>query len=200
MKGTENEMKKIILILLAMSILLYGVAALAENRSKLGNLGEPKEETESEEASAELNWADMEAMIDLVDLDGGFYRYPGLDFRVWIPGTLQQTQITEEQVDRSWIDFFTDESEDCAIVIQLDYLGMPLEQLKATAESEYSGVSLLKINGRDALVYFQNDDAMSVVFPAEDGYFVMLTYGGITDQDFMAAAAISMASLQADEA
>ena len=48
-EGTDNEMKKIILILLAMSILLYGVAALAENSSKLGNLGAPKEETESEE-------------------------------------------------------------------------------------------------------------------------------------------------------
>ena len=96
--------------------------------------------------------------------DGGFYRYPGLDFRVWIPGMLQQTQITEEQVDRSWIDFFTDESEDCAIVIQLNYLDFEFQDAKSKVFEYYERqIGAIAAKAKQAAVQRDFEEAVFIL-------------------------------------
>ena len=85
-------MKKILYILLAMSLLLNGTIALAENA------GVVEAETETEAAAADeipsLRWEDTEYVVDLLGAEGGFYRYDDYNFRLWVPDVLEPVTLT----------------------------------------------------------------------------------------------------------
>ena len=193
-------MKKILYILLAMSLLLNGTIALAENA------GVVEAETETEEAAADeipsLRWEDTEYVVDLLGAEGGFYRYDDYNFRLWVPDVLEQVTLTEEQIEKGWLDVYSDESETYGIVVEYSQVGenMDFESFKAFVDSQVEGSVVQNLNDFTALVYKQSEDVISVAIEGgEPGYFLTITYNGMANQAFMNLAGISIASIMSLE-
>ena len=173
-------MKKLFCAILAVA-LMFTFAALAE------------QETQT------YNWSDYESLIDQLGAKGNFYEYKNKGFKLWIPESLAQFELTEDQINSGWIDVFSTEDQNLSIIVQFNQVEdvNTLQEFEKYAEGQYEASSYAVINNFDVLMLLRKQgDTMTVVIPGEDNYFLQITYNGMTEQAFKNLTGISLASIQ----
>ncbi len=177
------QMKKILLVMLAVLMLTFSVAFAQETQTV-----------------NEINWTDIEAAVAESGISGDFFAISDLGVMMWIPEVLSEVELDDEDVEDGYICILaTEDGEAGAMVFYEDAEGLDLEGLMA-GMSEVEGITELEmgiINGIPALTYSDTEnDAMSVVFMSDKGNAVAFTFFPMSDEGFAQIASIMAASIQ----
>ena len=150
----------------------------------------------------EVNWADIEPTISAYGLEGDFVTFDEVAVKIWIPSSMQQLELTEEDVEQGFIAYFLDDDETAQIsVVYVDTDGMSLTDY-ADQLPEYGAtdIAIETINGLDAVTYTVTEtDSLSVAFTTQKGYILEITMAPISVEGADIAWGIVGSSIQAAE-
>lgn len=150
-----------------------------------------------------LNWEDAEAKIDAAEMDGDYIIYDDIAARLWVPVTMKDAEITEEQEDEGYIDAFEDSTYNGGFsVVLLDSEEMTLETYEEylKGESDVKGITRIGLNDLECTLYqIPSQKSISAVFETEYHHILEFTFAPYTeDSDFYPIANFIIASIQPD--
>lgn len=160
-----------------------------------------EEETEVTTAAIELNWSDFEEEVaGSTDISGDFVVFEEVSAKMFLPDIFEAQELTEEDIEKHFIGYFT-MGDDAHIGVQLgDMDGMGLDEYADMIATEYGVTDVVQavINGNDCIAYTMPDnESMGVVaFGTNNGYILGFTFSPINDEDFESVFGIIMASIQ----
>lgn len=126
------------------------------------------------EAANTYSWADGEAAAAEVGLTGEFVTFDEIAVKIWIPATMQQMELTDEDREEGYIGYFADDEASLS-VMYVNMEGMSIEDYAAQlAEMEgVEQIALLDINGLPGLRYqVPENDSLNIAFATEAGYIL----------------------------
>ena len=149
--------------------------------------------------SAALVWeGDVEALA--ATKEGEFKTFDEISVKIWIPATLVEIELSEEDRQNGYIGYIQREDGSAAIAVQyVDMNGLTLEDYQALLQQ--NGVAETEpgtVNGLPALSYEYNGNGV-VAFTTELGYILEVSCGPLADETFAEEASIAMCSIQAAE-
>ena len=197
MKKSVLAFSLILALLLSLSVSAFAAKAPAK--------------AETEEV-VELNWEEFEDALAERKLKGDFYVLNAVTAQFWVPNTLKQIELTDDEVETGITAYFGDETEDHGFegygfyVTYYDGKGQTLEDYAEMIEEDeaYTGLETLKINGLDAIGYYETDqergiDFQYVTFVTDEGYILTFAYWDVADEDYMELAVIMISSIMPEE-
>ena len=164
-------MKKLFIVMLALC--LFVVPAMAQTQD------EPME----------MNWEDLEESFVKTGYSGAFWDFPSLGISMMIPGGLDQTELSQEAVDRGFVDIFATEDESVAIMISYRDLGCEtLADVEELVLENLEGAYIIgyyKLNGLGALMFVnpENDDLTVAIGTTEPGYYIQVSIKPISNEE-----------------
>ncbi|MGM9604194.1 MAG: hypothetical protein ACI3XG_03945 [Faecousia sp.] len=176
-------MKKLISVLMVLALCLSLVpAALAA-------------ETESV-----ITWEEVEALIAEEGWEGGFVELPEVGLKIWVPSVLGPVELTQEDVEASYIAYFITEDGSAALGITLYEAGMTEDEVLAyLLESGCEDAEIAVINGTNFITYTNVTDEGVVcnvaTLVSEDGYALEFAFSA-GDEDFEIVSAAMVSSIQ----
>ncbi len=133
-------------------------------------------------------WEDMQSSLEEAGYAGYDFEPAELPIRIWIPDTLWQTELTEEDREEGYIGYFENEEAGQAMaVMYVDMGGMDLEgYIQVLEQGDATGIRRAQINGMDAVLYDIADEDVAVVsFAVDGGYNLELSFRPVSDDGFV---------------
>ena len=127
---------------------------------------------------AEVNWADVEPGVAALGLEGEFVSFDEVALKIWIPSSMEEVELTEEEEAQGFIACFMDDDETAQIsVVYVDMDGMELDEYaQKLPEVGAENVVMERINGLDAVEYkLPENDSLTVAFATQAGYILEVT-------------------------
>ena len=171
-------MKKFAALMLALCLML-GCTALADN---------------------EITWEQVAPTLEAAGVTGDFVTFDEIAVKVFIPTGANAVELSDEEREKGYIGYFTDDSGDAIAVQYVNMDGMSLEDYKASLEGT-EGVTELEagtVNGLPCLSYEYNGN-MVCSFTTQKGYILEVAVGPLPDDNAKLAASFILASIQAAE-
>ncbi len=163
-------MKKFAILLLVLCLLTAGACA---------------------EAAKEINWSDVEGSIAEAGWGGGFMELEDLGLKVYVPEALKQVESED------YYAAFTTDEQDFTFVILVEELGYTtLEDFADAIKDSVEELDYETVNGLTGLSY-KSEDAGYMSFITDKGYTISFVFTPIADEDYLAVAAVIVASIQA---
>ncbi|MBQ6375110.1 MAG: hypothetical protein IJJ45_11580 [Clostridia bacterium] len=151
-------MKKILAI--AVALLMMMTAALAEE-------------------AVELNWEDVEPVLEAAGVDGDFYTFDDVNIEMWIPEGLESVELSDADVEKGYIGYFMPEDQSAVVaVMYVDVNGMSLEEYAdyLSNNADVDEVDMGVVNGFACVSYkMPAQDSVSIAFTTEAGYVLEVT-------------------------
>ena len=128
------------------------------------------------EAAIELNWADVEPIIEASSVAGDFVTFDEIAVKIWIPSDLQAVELTDEDRQNGFIGYFADAEKTASLsVVYVDVSGMSIEDYTAQL-NEMEGVAEIEagtVNGLPCVSYtMPEQDSGHIAFATEAGYIL----------------------------
>ena len=156
-------MKKLFIVLLALC--LFALPAMAQTQD------DPQS----------ITWEELEESFVKTGYSGAFWDFPSLGISMMIPGGLDQTDLSQEAVDRGFVDIFTTEDESVAIMISYRDLGCEtLAEVEELVSENLENAHILgyyTLNGLGSLMFMNpdNDDLTVAIGTTEPGYYIQVS-------------------------
>ena len=167
-------MKKLFALMLALSLML-GCAALADD--------------------LEFNWADYEGQAE----GGSFVTVEELGLSLWLPDGYADTELTEEAIDAGCFKAFFAEDGSGVAFLYVEAQGADLMEAVNAIEGATDPESMI-VNGLSCVNYdMKEENATCLAFSTEKDNILVIMFGPISDEEYMAKARIIMASIQSAE-
>ena len=134
------------------------------------------------------DWSDFQSSLEEAGYAGYSFEPAEVPVRIWIPDTLWQTELTEEDREEGYIGYFENEEEGQAMaVMYVDMGGMDLDAyIRILEEEDATGIRRAQINGTEAVFYdIEAEDTAVASFAADDGYNLELSFRPASDASFM---------------
>ena len=184
-------MKKLMAVLLVLSLLIDSAAIFAQA------------ETKTEDEVVELNWADFEEVIKNENWKGGFFSFDEVAVKFFVPEIFLPVELDDEMREEGYIAFFMPEDETAGIGVQyidaeIDDIDVYIEALK---ELGVTDVQKMMINGLTAVSYTNPDDedVICLAMVTEKGYILEFAFSPVSDEGFLAVSRIMVSSIQPSE-
>lgn len=184
-------MKKLMAVLLVLSLLVSSAAVFAQA------------ETKTEDEAVELNWADFEELIKNENWKGDFFSFDEVAVKFFVPEIFLPAELDDEMREEGYIAYFMPEDETAEIGVQ--YIDAGIEDIDAYIEAlKELGVTdaeKMTINGLTAVSYTNPDDedVVCVAMVTEKGYILEFAFSPVSDEGFLAVSRIMVASIQPSE-
>ncbi|SEL70573.1 MULTISPECIES: hypothetical protein [unclassified Butyrivibrio] len=185
-----SKVNVILATVATVSMTLSPVTALAK-----GNIAEDMIGT------TDITW-DMVTSQDGADelIDAGrFVQFDEVDCQMWIPDAMQPEELTEEDLEKGYLGYYSTEERDCvAGIVYVDVGGMTLEEYKnaLSEDKDISGITDITLNGLHGIIYeIKNKDACCVSFTSDTGYVLEFTFAPMSDEGYSAVVACMIASI-----
>ena len=176
-------MKKIIALLLAV-VMCMSLTAFAETTVE----------------NEVITWADMESAVAEAGLEGEFKTFEDAGAKIWIPTTLLECELTDEDKADGCLGYFMTEDETSAIAVwYMDLEGMSIEDyMAALAEVGATEIEQCTVNGLTCVSYIVTEDDIACVdYVADNGYILEVTCYPYSDEAFQIVIGAVCASIQA---
>ena len=144
---------------------------------------------QTQDEPKEITWAELEESFIETGYKGAFWNFPSLGISMMIPGGLDQTELSQEAVDRGFVDIFATEDE--SVVIMISYRDLGCETLADVEElvlENLEGAYIIgyyKLNGLGALMFVnpENDDLTVAIGTTEPGYYIQVSIKPISNEE-----------------
>ena len=165
-------MKKTVLFVLSLMLILsFALPAQAE-------------EAEAGNETMEMTWEDVESYVELLDMEGDIYEYDGLGIQMWIPAGYEQVELTADDLESGYIDYFENETGDSAIsMAYFEGLDWDEEQLVEALESAgATNITPIRVNGISGVMYdLEEADTGALDFLWGDGDVLEISFAPVSD-------------------
>ncbi len=186
-----SKLNVIMATVAAVSMTLTPVTAMARGNVVEENLG-----------TTDITWdavTSQEGSEELIGA-GRFVQFDGVDCQMWIPNLMQPEELTEEDIQKGYIGYYTTEDkESVAAIMYIDTGGMTLEDYKAflADDDEVSGITDITVNGLPGVMYdMTGKDATCVSFTTDSGYVLEFTFAPMSNDGYSAITTCMIASIQ----
>lgn len=153
------------------------------------------------EAAVELNWADVEPIIEASGVAGDFATFDEIAVKIWIPSDLQATELTDEDRQNGFIGYFADAEQTASLsVVYVNVEGMSIEDYAAQlAEMEdIAEIEVGTVNGLPCVTYtMPGQDSGHISFATEAGYILEVSVAPTSVEGADAVWGIVLGSIQA---
>ena len=174
-------MKKFFAIVMALCMLLM-TAALAEG-------------------ATELNWADIEPVLEAGEVAGEFKTFDEIAVKIWIPEGINAVELSDEDKANGYVGYFQAEDQSGTLaVMYVDTNGMSIDDYAdyLAGESDVTEVEKATVNGLPCVTYeMPGQDTASIAFATEAGYVLEVTCNPISDENAQLVWGCVFASIQA---
>lgn len=147
-----------------------------------------------------IMWSSVEPIAATVDAKGAVYPITGYDYAIWVPSVLNDTELSEEDIENGYVAYLTTNDESAAAwVARWDNEdGDTLESLKEYYTGEGAkDAELSIINGIPALTYSNEElDSAYVVFLPSEDEVVSVGFSPASDEGFGTVAMLMASSIQ----
>ena len=170
-------MKKFVVLLMALCLL--GTCALAE--------------------VAEVNWADVQPVVEESGVEGEFYTLNACEVMLWVPTVFQPIDVPEDAEVKDIVACFTNEAGDAGInVVYTNVNGATIEEYAAALSEEGAeNIEVEIINGLKAVEYtLSENDTLNIAFVSDTGYLLEFTMTPISEEGAIETWAMVAASIQ----
>lgn len=150
-----------------------------------------------------LNWEEAEAEIDKAGTDGDFIVFEDFYAIMWVPSSMEEVELTEEQEDQGYIVIFEDSVTHgaCSVVLNEDET-LTLEDYEEylADEEDVESISRTYLNNLDCILYRIPDrEAICAVFETDEHHICEFTFAPYTeDSSFYPTANLMLSSIQPD--
>lgn len=177
-------MKKIFVVLLALCLFVIPVMAQTQDNPE------------------EINWADLEESFAETGYNYDFWDIPRLGITMMIPGGLNQTELSQENIDDGFVEIFATDDFSIAVLLSLRDLGCEtLDELEDLVAENIENAQILgyyRINGLNALMFLNpgNED-LTVAIPTDaPGNFIQVSIKPITNEEINKLSGFIFGSIQ----
>lgn len=184
-------MKKLMAVLLVLSLLIGSAAVFAQA------------ETKTEDEVVELNWADFEDVIKNENWKGGFFSFDEVAVKFFVPEIFLPVELDDEMREEGYIAYFMPKDESAGIGVQ--YVDAEMKDADAYIEAlkdlGVTDAEKLTVNGLPAVSYTNPDDkdVMVLALVTEKGYVLEFAFSPVSDEGFLAVSTVMIASIQESE-
>ena len=185
-----SKVNVIIATVAAVSMTLSPVTAMARGTAVENMMG-----------TTNITWdmiTSQEGADELIS-EGRFVQFDGVNCQMWIPNALQPEELTEEDLQRGYLGYYSTAERDCiAGIIYSDAGGMTLEEYKnaLSEDNAVSGITDVTLNGLYGIMYeIKDKDACCVSFTSDTGYVLEFTFAPMSDEGYSSVVACMIASI-----
>ena len=132
-------------------------------------------------------WSDFEEDLETTGYEGEFFEMDELYLKMWIPAELKKVELTEQDREEGYLDYFESKDGKKAMgIMYVNWDGMELSEYAEVLSGRGAvGIGNAVINGLDALVYeIESEDTGVVSFATESGYILEMSYRPLSDEEF----------------
>lgn len=151
--------------------------------------------------AAEVNWDTLEAELEESSLEGDFVSIRELGLKMWLPDSMQETELDDSMQDSGYLHYYTAEGkENTAAVTYVDLDGVTLAEYEDMV-TEAGGTNLeeIDLNGLGAISYeLEESDLSAVSFVTQKGYVVEFLFYPVSDADYAEAVRFMSGSIMED--
>ncbi len=135
----------------------------------------------------------------IANIEGEWVGYEGIDVDFFMPKTLAETELTDEQIDAGIIAIFTTADQSAAVAMNANpangaTIATAFENLKA--QEGMAEVALATINGLDAITYTVPAADVAGVVVIVNEVVITFTFGPMSNADFVPTAGIILSSIK----
>ena len=154
------------------------------------------------EAATELNWADMEPIIEASGVTGDFVTFDEIAVKIWIPSDLQPVELTDDDRANGFIGYFADAEQTASLsVVYVNVEGMSIEDYAAQL-AEMEGVAEIEtgtVNGLPCVTYtMPEQDSGHISFATEAGFILEVSVWPTSAEGADLVWGIVLGSIQAE--
>ena len=172
----------------------------------VGSMGMVSFAEETEAPVVELNWEDVEPIVEASGVEGDFVTFDEVALKMWLPMVLDEIDLTEEDKEAGYIGYYETgedaESEAAVSVVYVDLGGMELSEYaeKVAEEEGVSDVEMAVVNGLACVTYeLKDQDSGVVAFTTEAGYGLEITCSPISTDEAKSMLAFIVSSIMPTE-
>ncbi len=164
-------MKTIYVVLLALCLFVLPVMAQTQDNPQV------------------ISWADLEESFAETGYNYDFWNIPRLGISMMIPAGLEQTELSQENIDNGFVEIFATEDQSVAVLLSLRDLGCEtladVEQLVVENIENAQILGYYRINGLDALMFLNpaNEDLTVAIGMTDPGYYIQASIKPITNEE-----------------
>ncbi len=131
------------------------------------------------ESVTTINWEDVFGpAVEAGQVEGEFVTFDEIAVKIWIPEGLQAAELSDEDREKGYIGYFTEESGATVAVMYVNTNGASLEEYAdylKTADG-VKDAEMIVLNGLPAVSYdLPEQDATCIAFTTEAGYILEIT-------------------------
>ena len=172
----------------------------------VGSMGMVSFAEETEAPVVELNWEDVEPIVEASGAEGDFVTFDEVAVKMWLPMVLDEIDLTEEDKEEGYIGYYEAgedaESEAAVSVVYVDLGGMELSEYaeKVAEEDGVSDVEMAVENGLSCVTYeLKDQDSGVIAFMTEAGYVLEVTCTPISTEEAQTMLAFIASSIMPTE-
>lgn len=177
-------MKKLLIVFLALCLFVLPVMAQTQD--------EPQE----------ITWEELEESFAETGYGSSFWNIPSLGIQILIPDGLDQTDLSQEQIDDGFVEIFA--TEDRSVAVLLSYRDLGCETLADVEELVLENIEdaqilgYFVINGLDALMFLNpgNDDLTVAIGTTEPENFIQVSIKPISNEEINKLSGFIFGSIQ----
>jgi len=149
-----------------------------------------------------LDWEQVRSAVTMDELGGAFTLIEEASLTMWLPDSVEEYALSEEDVENGYVAFYStaDEEFACAVMrlIPDNVDIMEVDELSAVLpEYGIESFSTTQINGMDAIIYEDEEQlSTSVVLGNGTGTFYEIAFYPVSDEGSEAVVSLMIASIQ----
>ena len=155
------------------------------------------------ETVTEIKWEDVSSSVEEAGISGDFYAVGESGLYMWVPDVLEDTELTDEDIEDGYIAYLMPEDESAVVAV----MSAPLEGITVdgyyellTETEGVEEVEYVVVNGIAAVSYeMPEQDSMTLAFVDDEDTVYEFTFSPMSDEGFAMVTYFMAASIQTVE-